>query len=509
LALSSGAASATGQAVVEQLLSIGGGVNLSAAINQLKEDECLGLANIVLDEQGGGAKRRGLTNVYDFGFEVISIYVFYRGTGPNPQIIAETADGKCQFSADAGVTWTTMVTGLNVSRPLAFETFNDKLYMVNGADGYMVWDGAAMTMIADAPNGKFLRVWKDTMWVSGTDDDRIWASDPGNADVYTVGNWVDLGKGDGDSMTGLATDGNVLICPKHRRGFLIFDPTTFANRIFDPDKGAESHFSFIHYGENLYYLSRDGICIFLGDSPSTIISQNIDPIFQADVLNFELSYLTWAYSYNNRIGWTVPEFGTGTTSLQIELLPRSQKRPYTFHRMPVRCFTTLRQGTTERLLGGKAAGRNVVDVFKGGDDDGVPFVGVIETKWFDLDNAFLFKYLRRMILNGRGLFYVGVLRNYEVAIRKTIAIDLVGSAAVWDGVGDVWGDETWGPHVALETIPLHPDVYGRSFKFRFSDSQTLEGLQAMDVGDVDYQLVKGSWALYGGVVQGIMMGSDL
>ena len=507
--MSSAAASATGQAVLDELLSLGGGVNLSAAINQLKEDECLGLANIILDEQGGGAKRRGLTAVHDFGSEVISTYVFYRGFGVEPQIIVETAVGDIKYSTDDGVSWNDMMSAVNTTRPMCFETFNDKLYMVNGVDGYLTWDGSTAAAIPSAPNGKFLKVWKDTMWVSGTDDDRVWSSDPGNADAFTVGNWVDLGRGDGDTITGLATDGNVLIVPKHRRGFLIYDPTTYANRVFDPDKGAESHFSFVHYGENLYYLSRDGICIFLGDSPSQIISANIDPIFQADVLNFELSYLSWAYIYNNRIGWSVPEFGTGTTSLQIELLPRSQKRPFTFHRMSVRCFTTLRHGTEERLLGGKAGGSNLVEVFKGGDDDGTPFIGVIETRWFDMRNGFLHKYLRRMVLNGRGKFYVGVLRNYEVGIKKTISIDLSRVGAVWDEVGDVWGDETWGPNVALETIPLHPDVYGKSFKFRFSDVEIVEGLQTIDVGDVDYQLTKGSWALYGGILQGILMGSDL
>jgi hypothetical protein len=485
-------------------------VNIASAVNQLKEDECLGLANIILDERGGGAKRRGLSHLAHVGGEVISMHIFYRGELLPPQILIENANGEVNYSADFGQTWNSILTSVDTSNLMCWETFNDKVYMCNGVDGMMTWDGSTQAALPSAPNGKFLKTWKDTLWVAGTDDDRVWSSDPGNGDVFTSGNWVDLGKGDGDSIVGLASDGNVLIVPKHKRGFLIYDPTTFANRVFDPDKGAESHFSFVHYAENLYYLSRLGICIYLGDSPSQVISANIDPVFQSDVLNFGVTDLVWGYTHNNRIGWTVPELGTGVPSLQIELLPGSQKRPFTFHRMPVRCFATLRYGTTETLLGGKVDSDNLVQVFKGGTDDGTPFVGVIETKWFDLQNALKYKYLRRIILEGRGNFFVGVQRNYETGIKKTIRIDLSNIQSVWnDPAGDVWNDENWGPEVVLETIPLHPDIYGRAFKFRFSDQQDIEGLQSVDIGDIDYQLVKGNWALYGGILHGVTMGTDL
>ena len=506
--MAANAPATTAQETTDLIQGFAGGVNIAAAVNQLKEDECLGLDNIVLDENGGGAKRRGLKAISNPG-TILSVHVFYRGMIAPPQVLVLTSDGRVQYSSDDGLTWTDMLSGVSTAHPMCFETFNNKVYMCNGVDGYMSWDGTVQTAYPSAPNGQWLKVWKDTMWMAGTDGDRVWASDPGNADVFTVGNWVDLGRGDGDQITGLATDGNVLIVPKHKRGFLIYDPVTFANRMFDPDKGSEGHWSFVHYGDKLYYLSQDGICIFLGDSPSTLISGNIDPVFQADVLNFNLTGTVWAYTHLNRIGWTVPELATGVPSLQIELLPRSQKLPYTFHRMPVRCFATLRHGTEIKLLGGKVGGPGLVEVFNGGDDDGVPFIGVIETRWFDLGNPRLHKYLRRMILQGRGKFYVSILRNFEAGLKKTIAIDLSDIQSVWDAPGDVWGDEKWGPEVVLETIPLHPDVYGRAFKFRFSDSEHTEGLSTIDIGDIDYHLVKGNWALYGAVMHAVMMGSDL
>jgi hypothetical protein len=209
------------------------------------------------------------------------------------------------------------------------------------------------------------------------------------------------------------------------------------------------------------------------------------------------------------VGWSVPELASGAPSMQIELLPGVQKKPFTFHRMPVRCFATYRSGTVEKLLGTETAHGKLVQVFKGGDDAGTPFVGVIETRWFIMKDPIHWKYLSKIVLTGRGTFFVGVLRNYEAGIRKSLAITLEGSEAIWDEPGDVWDDEQWGPSLVLQTSRLRPDMYGTAFKFRFTDASTEEGTQQIDIGDVDYAIVKGNWALYGAVLEGVTMGTDL
>ena len=486
-----------------------GGVNIAAAQDELASDQCRGLTNMILDENGGASKRLGIIPISSPGARIISMYVFYRGAALGPQVLVHLANGNFRYSNDNGATWTTAVASMSTINPMSWETFNGKCYMVNGVDPYQVWDGSAASVIPSAPVGKYLRVWKDTMWVAGTNDDRVYSSDPGNAEVYTTGNWVDLGKGDGDTVVGLATDGNVLIVPKRKRGFLIYDPTTFANRMFDPDKGAESHNSFVHFDQALYYMSRIGICIFLGDSPSQVISDNIAPIFQPEVINFNLTNLVWGYTQDNRIGWAVPEAGAGLPTLQIELLPRGEKKPFTFHRVNVGCFATLRTAQIERLLAGGTVANKLYGTFEGPDDDGAVYPGVIETKWFSLDDTLVVKYLRRIILTGRGTFYMGILTDYESEIKTSRLLDLSEFQSVWNGVGDVWGDEKWGPAATLSSTPIHPDIYGRAFSFRFSDVASGVQAQAIDVADVDYQIQRGSWSLYSGLMEVIGMGTDL
>lgn len=487
-------------------------MNIFSAPNQLADDECLGLANIVLDEEGGGSKRRGLTVISDPGAEILSIYVYYRGSVASPQVVVHLVNGKVRYSTNGGTSWTDMITGVDVTNPMSWETFAGNLYFCNGVDSFFKWDGSTATAIASAPKGRFLKSYKDSMWVAGaagTADDRVWASDPGTAESWSVSNWVDIAKGDGDQMRGLATDGVVLICNKRRRGFVIYDPVTFANRMFDPDKGCESHNSFVHWGENLYYVTHLGVAVFLGDAPSQIVSRSIDPIFTPDIADPGTGQNIWAYTHNNRIGWTMSDLQVGGYKLQIEMLPGSDKHPFTFHRMPMRCFATYQTGSVEQLIGGMYGATKLVQVFSGPDDNGVTFSGVIETKWFDCGDPYAFKYLRRMILTARGTFFVEVFGDFNTGVKKVMTVAITAATGVWNDVGDVWGNENWGGTGVLEVARLHPDEYARHFKFRFSDQISQDGLQVIDVGDVDYQLKKGQWALLGGLMHTVGMGTDL
>jgi hypothetical protein len=134
---------------------------------------------------------------------------------------------------------------------------------------------------------------------------------------------------------------------------------------------------------------------------------------------------------------------------------------------------------------------------------------VIETKWFSFDDPLTVKYLRRLLLLGRGVFFMDILTDYEVAIKKSRSLDLAQFGPIWNGVGDVWNDENWGPAAVLASTPIHPDIYGRAFSFRFSDEASGVVAQSIDVGDIDYQIQRGTWSLFSGEMEVVGMGTDL
>lgn len=490
----------------------GGGGNIRDAPNLLAPDECLALLNMVLDERGAASKRRGSTSKASIAARIISMHTFYR-IGSDPQVISHWSDGSLRYSTDDCVNWTTIVTGLDTDAPFSFEVFNEKIYMSNGVDDYSSWDGTTFTTYSGAPKGKFLVLWKDAMWVAGVtgNEDRLYGSDPGDAEAFDALSFVDVSKGDGDECTGLGTDGTFLVFFKRRTHSVVYDPVTFANRVIDFEKGCESHFSIIQHEEQLYFFSRRGVCVFLGDAPSKIISDKFDPFFTPEVMNLAQLNKVWAYTHENRIGWTIPEVNGSEPSVQIEYYPRLEKKPMSFHRMPMRCATTVRKGVAENLFYGKTTGNKALEAFRGGTDDGTAFKGVLECAWFDLGNPIRSKYLRQVHLIGRGKFLVGIKRNFENAVSKTFVIDLSSTQEIWDGPGDVWDGpgDVWGPASVIQTERIHPDLYAQWISFRFEDAEITEGTKTFDVGDQDYLLTAGEWGIYGFLVHGTLMGENL
>ena len=487
-----------------------GGANLRDAINQLGRNEARSLLNMILDERGGASKRLGSEKLSEVGVaadRIISLYPFYRGDDP-VQLLAETDAGKLYYTTDL-IAWTEITTGLDTTNPMTFETFNSKVYMVNGVDDYAWWDGATFSTDAALPKGKFIRLWKDTMWVSGVTgfEDRVYSSDPANAESYPALGFVDVAKGDGDRVSALDSDGTFLIVPKFNRAWVIYDPVTYANRLFDFEKGAESHFSFIHHEGDIFYLSRKGFCRFLGDSPSELISDKIDPLFVGDVLNIDKLNLAWGYVHENRVGWSLPEVSELAPTLQVEYYPRLERKPWAFHRMPARCFARWRKAEDDIVVFGDTGDNSLDQAFASvGQDNGTTFNGIIELGFLDMQNPLTHKYLKRLRVLARGKFLVGVKRDFENAVIKTYSIDLTGDTDLWDPA-DTWdAADLWGPTAWIKEQLVNVDHHGRFFSLRFSDAETTTGTKPFDVGDREYLLTRGQWAVFGTIFEGEMLG---
>lgn len=453
--------------------------------------------------------------VADTSVRILSLYTFYRAL-TQPQLLAHTNTGKILYTNDPSVVpivWTQIATGWSTTVPVSFETFNSKVYMGDGISAYSSWDGAAYTTFPSAPKGRYLRVWKDTMWVSGLTGtpDRVYSSDPGNAEVFGVSSWIDMGKGDGDQSIALATDGVFLIYSKRERVFVMYDPVTFANRIADPEKGSESHNSWIHFDAQLYFLSRRGVCQWRGDAPAIPLSLKIDPTFQSNVLNLNALTNSFAYAIGNRIGWTVPEIGNIVPTMQIEYYPRLAGKgglpgPFMFQRAPAHVAARVRWGSTEILYAGHNSQGKILWVHAPiGTDDGVTFQAVVETGMFALNAVGLSKYIRRMRFLGRGKFQAQILRDFGSSAYTTYTIDLSVGGDFW-ALTDFWGVSTWGPPAVIREKLINTDVYCKYVAFRFIDAETTIGSLPLPIGSVDYNTQAGEWAIYGVSVDGAILG---
>src|SRR5262252_289939 len=287
----------------------GEGVNIQDAPNLLAPTEVRRAENGILDERGGFTKRLGCQNQGPIGAggdRILSTYIFYRGLLA-PHFLVHTSAGRVYYTTDPTVVptvWTQISTGgWSTTQPMSWETFNNKVYFCDGLHAYASWDGTTYATYASAPVAKYLRLWKDTMWAAGVANlgDRLYSSAAGDAETWPVSNWVDIRHGDGDSIRALATDGTFLIVGKRNSGSVVYDPSLLYNRVYDYEKGIESHWSVIQHESGIFYITRRGVAQWQGDTPANLISYKIDPLFDPHVLNFDRLEFAWAYPSGQRI----------------------------------------------------------------------------------------------------------------------------------------------------------------------------------------------------------------
>jgi hypothetical protein len=488
-----------------------GGLNVRDSLAQIAPNELRRAENVTYDAAGGVSKRPGTISRGTFGNpgdRIISMYTYYRAMTP-PQVLIHTSAGTMLYTNDPTATpivWATVTTGLSGTASASFETQNSKCYFAEGTRVGQ-WDGAAYTTISAAPSGiNFLRVWKDTMWAAGiTNPDRVYSSAAGDPTSWPAANYVDIMHGDGDYISGLASDGLYLIVPKHRRIQVITDPALFVNRTADWEKGAESHFGWIHLEDKLYFLSRLGVCWWQGDSSAKLISYKIDPFFQPEVLNLGVLWRSYGYTIGSKCGWAVAETAFNFPTMILEYYPRLGPiyqisgsigpGPWTIHRLPATTFTTVRTGSTEVLLGGHPTDNKVMEVFAdAATDDGQPFVGTIEGAPINISTPIFTKYLRRMHAVGAGQFYIQLKRNYEGGVYVTVPVNFASSGIYWDD--GVWNVGNWGEDPPVREAIFNLDAFVQVVSVCITDADVDLGRSLLPVGTKDVTVTAGSWALY-------------
>lgn len=394
----------------------------------------------------------------------LSAHIFQK-EGMATQLIAHFRDGSLRYSTDfltssTTVTWTSIATGLSTTAPFYFATFLDAVFMSNGVDDYRRWDGTTQTTYASAPKGKFLTVWKDVMWLGGVTGnlDRIYSSDPGDATTWPALNFVDIEKGRGFGVTGLAATDSALVVFKYFKHFIIYDPIEYTNRIVDGTKGAVTHYSIVDHLGDLYFVSHLGVCRYLGDAPAEIVSQRISTIFRhlenyggtEDLMDWGETMLIRGYSYQDCVGWFLP----GPAAIRAyDYYPTLPEKPW-FHNNQLDFLFGLNvkeKNKPEELYGMTYYGDHVVRIYD------QTFTTANSGQWltcfFDFGMPTVEKYVYMIQVMFRGtLSSIRAYRDYDI-----------GAGSVWAQTADIetpFVDDTEGE------ATVYCDFYCRSMALR-------------------------------------------
>lgn len=410
-----------------------GGVNTASDPLKLPPHVASRARNVIYHENGIITRRGGSLLLDDFGTgvtKVLSMHEFRRA-GATRQILRHTSDGVVAYSTNDGDTWTTIVSSQSTTEPFSFVTFNDMVYMSNGTNDFAQWDGATRTAFASVPKGRYLTAWKDSVWMAydSTNYFRVRSSAAGDGTTWPATQFIDVGKGSGGGgkLSGIHATADALVVFKEDEHWAIYDPVEFTNRHVDLQKGTLSHFSIVEHEGIIYFWSRHGICIYLGDAPAQIVSDAIANIWRDNVYQSDIANTIVGYTAGHKVGWTYPAISSANY-VQIEYYPRisvgeDDTHPWLYCERPANWLLSIPRtggaGTENpyKLIGGSDGDPNILEYDLMNEvsdyrDSGVDiFDSYIISAHFDLGDARATKHLTQLFVHYRG-------RGMEIQIVK-------------------------------------------------------------------------------------------
>ena len=162
-----------------------------------------------------------------------------------------------------------LATGLSNLARYTFATQNDILYIVNGVDANRKWDGTTFTTQGGSPpTAKYVMVHKNYMFLAGNsvNPSRLYFSNLGDPETWPALNFIDVGRGDGDNITGLAVLIDRLVITKNNSVWLLEgdSPLNFVLRRITDTAGCVDQHSIVFMKNTLGMLAHDGYYFFDG-----------------------------------------------------------------------------------------------------------------------------------------------------------------------------------------------------------------------------------------------------
>lgn len=234
------------------------------------------------------------------------------------------------------------------------------------------------------PNWKLVKAFQERLWCVSLDEPTtLYYSDLGEPFTFNASNFIRVGFGDGQEITGLGVHANSIIIYKEASVYLLYlEDTTPANWVLvktNAKYGGAGHRSIVDYGDMQMYVGTNyknisGFLALKGTSidPSVtelkttaIYGETKSEVIEPEVFNFNEAYLDdiAGIIYKNKIWMSVAK-GTSVYNnyiYQYDFL-RSGETPYQtgswvpFTGMNINCFTIY----NDTLYGGTALENGIV-----------------------------------------------------------------------------------------------------------------------------------------------------
>ena len=447
-----------------------GGQNDSKEPDQLNDDECLLIQDAITNSLGYLDKRAG--NAY-VGNElattdpVVGLFTYITDTGSTKELRMETTNLQYNNSG----TWTDIDTGFTTGLDTWFTQANDKVYISNGTDNTHSYDNSTVTDLGVSyPKGKYSAWWKNYFFIAGDAaigatgyKNRVFFSALGDPDTMTTAtDYFDVGKSDGQEITGIHPLGEFLVIFKRRSIYIMsgtnpdeWKLSASVNNLVNiaTSIGCVSAKSIVQVGNDLWFMSDDAIRSVKRNEQGSVplmgvVSDNINATIDS-INTSAYSKISGAF-YDNKVYMAIPT-GSSTTNnkvmvanTRITLDNTMNPHPwFTYTGWTPYCFNTHLNGGVAELHWGDSLLTNVVQGEVGQSD----VVGTIDMdvkgKMFDGGAPEMRKTFRFMKYGakGSGDYDLDVYTSTDAQVftfRESINLQ---QGNVWNT--GVWGTDTW------------------------------------------------------------------
>lgn len=219
---------------------------------------------------------------------------FFKSSDGSSRIVV--SDGQNVYQTTDYVNYSTITTGLSPFFQLRGKVIRDKLWLTNGSDSVMTWDGTALVTLdgsgstPDVPKGKFIEYHDERVFMYGIDGDlsasRFTALTdtagteitPDDADAWPTDNEIQISEGDADIGTGIFIYRGYLYFSKQYSFWRLvgYDEYTYSRVKTRSSTGTRFQESVAIKDNLVHFIGVDGFYVFDGEE-SKRISDPIDP----------------------------------------------------------------------------------------------------------------------------------------------------------------------------------------------------------------------------------------
>lgn len=276
------------------------GINDNTTTIALKPNESPDAMNVVIDEPWGNLKtRRGTLTCGNTpsGRQVTNAHEYIRSNGNHELILT---DNISVWSTLDCVSFSTIATGLSDLAQPYFDTFRDKLWIVNKSTFTITWDGSTAVYLDGSgtkPNpvkAQYVTHWKERVWLARTttepsavyfsaltNEDGVNIDPSISSQAWPSANAFNIAQDDGSPIYGMKVFKDNLFIFKETGIWRIIFESVYNTQVVKSvsNVGCKFHDSIVELDNLLYFVGPDGIYKFDGNDVVRI-SDNITTTFK-------------------------------------------------------------------------------------------------------------------------------------------------------------------------------------------------------------------------------------